>query len=111
MSSKNFNVFAGVGEYENDPLPILFPSEILDGDKYGFDPNNLSQYEIEYEIDVHDCGLNPYCTSLRSCGNDVRPLPSPEKLEKLKILYAEKLREIGFDEFSIQKAIKEHWGI
>jgi hypothetical protein len=43
----------------------------------------LTEEEIEYELGVHDCGQNPDCSIYRSCGNDVKRLPSKEKIQAL----------------------------
>ncbi len=68
-----------------------------------------TQSEIEYELEVHDCGQNPYCNSYRSCGNDVKPIPSPKKLKIIKDLLVRKYTELGFDITSIEKFIKERY--
>ena len=82
---------------------VWFPEDIETNDE-------LTESEIEYELEVHDCGLNPYCNSYRSCGNDVKPLPSSKKIEKLKIIFTKRLKERGFDEKFIEDYIKEKWG-
>jgi hypothetical protein len=82
---------------------VSFPPDIETSDE-------LTEAEIEYELEVHDCGQNPYCTSYRSCGNDVKPLPSEKKLEKLKEIFTKRLKERNFDDKFISDYIKEKWG-
>ena len=44
----------------------------------------LTKREIEYELDVHDCVQDPYCSLYRTCGNGAFvKIPSAEKLEEL----------------------------
>jgi hypothetical protein len=82
---------------------VWFPSDIETGDE-------LIELEIEYELEVHDCGQNPNCSRYRSCGNDVKPLPSEKKLEKLKEIFTKRLKERNFDDKFIADYIKEKWG-
>jgi hypothetical protein len=69
----------------------------------------LTEAELDYELGVHDCGQNPYCSSFRSCGNDIKPYPSAEKIKLIIEIGIMRLLKEGYNSRFIKEYFKEKY--
>lgn len=72
---------------------------------------HLTEDELDYELGVHDCGQNPYCSSYRSCGVDVKPLPSKEKIKELIPIIRKRDAEAGIEPEVTEQFLKDTYKI
>lgn len=85
------------------------PEEISPRTNYGAMYGILTEDEIDYELGVHDCGQNPYCNRYRSCGGDVDPIPSKEKVTEIIRIGTERLLKEGFSYQTINEYFNERY--